>query len=55
MFTTASYIIIGFICFIFAPFITIGTVLILGGFKILGSLFLVLGIIHMIARIGKAL
>ena len=53
MFTTASYIIIGFICFIFAPFMTIGTILVLGGFKILGALFIILGFIHMIARWGS--
>ena len=39
IFTIASYVILGIICFIFAPFMTIGTIFILGGFKVLGFIF----------------
>lgn len=53
IFTIASYVILGIICFIFAPFMTIGTIFILGGFKVLGFIFTFLGIIHMVVKITK--
>ncbi len=42
------------VCLFFAPFITIGVIFILSKyliFKIVGFIFLVLGIIHMISKI----
>jgi hypothetical protein len=55
MFQILAWIIITIVCFILAPFMTIGVIFIGADMPILGYIFILFGFIHMMARTIKIL
>lgn len=51
--TTFAWIILTFICLILAPFMTIGIIFIGAGWKILGYIFIIIGIIHAFSKLSN--
>jgi hypothetical protein len=48
-----AWTIVFLICFVLAPFMTIGIIFLNVGWNILGTVFLILGIIHLLAKLFK--
>ena len=55
IFETLAWVIVTIICLVIAPFMTVGIIFIGAGWKFLGYIFIVLGIVHMFVRILKFL
>lgn len=51
IFQILAWIIIAFVCFIFAPFMTIAIIFIGAQMKVLGYIFIFLGLINMVRKI----
>jgi len=48
-----AWTIVFLICFVLAPFMTIGIIFLNVGWNILGTIFLIFGIIHLLAKFFK--